>query len=267
MSDIEAGARAPDAPGATGQTVSRAADAAGSAAADVKDTAKTQARQVGGEVKVQARNVASDVRDTVTRQARTQNDRLADGIRRMADDLERMTDERGGSPAATVVSRIAGAGRQAADYLSAHGPEGVLSDVQDFARRRPGAFLATALAAGFLAGRIGKGVMNASQSQSSRTKPSDDAFVSGVPGYQAQPYAEPGYTQTGYTQTGYPQTGYTGGGYAEPAYSEPGYTTPAAPGTTTGSTEYVSTGTGTPVPLPDEPPLLPEQGRTNEGRP
>jgi len=266
MSDIEAGARAPAGQSATGQTVSRARDAAGGAAADVTDTAKTQARQVGGEVKAQARNVASDVRDTVTRQARTQNDRLADGIRRMADDLDGMTGERSDSPAAMVMSRIAGAGRQAADYLSRHGPEGVLGEVQDFARRRPGAFLATALAAGFLAGRLGKGVISAGQDSASRTKPSDDTFVSGVPGYGGQAYAEPAYGEPAY-----PQQGYTGSEYTERAFDDPAYSTASVPGaatgTTTGTTEYVSTGTGTPVPLPDEQPVLPEQGRLGEGRP
>jgi hypothetical protein len=48
-----------------------------------------------------------------------------------------------------------------ADYLADRGPEGLLSEVTDFARRRPAAFLATAAAAGFLVGRLGKGVWKA----------------------------------------------------------------------------------------------------------
>jgi len=215
MSDIQSGARAPDQPG----TARQATDAATQAAGNVTDTAKEQARQVTGEVSAQARGVASDVRDRVTEQARTQNDRLAQGIRRMSDELDQMAAERGDSPARTVVSRVAEGGRQVADYLSQHGPEGVLGEVQDFARRRPGAFLATALVSGFVVGRLGKGVFGASESATGTTKPRSDAFVSDVPRVSPEP---------AYPTAGYPDTA------VEPA---------------TGT--YASTGTGTPVAVTD----------------
>src|SRR4051812_21193138 len=244
MSDIDAGARAPD--------VTRPSDA--TRAPDVTGTATEQARQVGGEVKAQARNVASDVRDRVTQQAHSQNDRLVDGIRRMADDLERMTDERGDSPAATVVSRIASSGRQVADHLSDRGPDGVLRDVQDFARRRPGAFLAAALAAGFVVGRLGKGILNADDSGTSTgtaRKPADDAFVSDVPTL----VPEPAYPTAAYPDSAVEPV--TGAGVTNPATGAgvtnratgAGVTNPAF-----SSTEYASTGTGTPV-VVDEPDL------------
>jgi len=143
-------------------------------AGQVSETAREQASQVSGEVKQQARNVAAEVRDKVSEQAQVQNQRLAEGIRRMADELDHMRGDRQGTPAATVVSRIADGGRQVADHLLKRGPEGVLSDVQDFARRRPGAFLVTALATGFVVGRLGKSVMNAA----GPTKPYSDDFVS-----------------------------------------------------------------------------------------
>lgn len=146
MSDIQSGARAP-----AGQGPAReAAGAASEAASNVAGTAKEQARDVINEASTQARSVAADVRDKVSEQARSQNDRLADGIRRMADELDEMRSQRGDSPAATVVSRVADSGRRMADYLAERGPEGVLDEVQDFARRRPGAFLAAALATGFV---------------------------------------------------------------------------------------------------------------------
>jgi hypothetical protein len=230
MSDIDAGARAPD--------------ATGTRAPDVTGTAAQQARQVGDEVKVQARNVAADVRDKVTQQAHTQNDRLVDSIRRMAD-------ERGDSPAATVVSRIASSGRQVADHLSDRGPDGVLNDVQDFARRRPGAFLAAALATGFVVGRLGKGILNADDTGTSagiRRKPADDAFVSDVP--RLDP--EPAYPTAAYPDSAVEPV--TGAGLSSPPVS---------------STEYASTGTGTPV-VVDEPDLsapVRGPGYPAEGRP
>ena len=119
-----------------------------------------------------------------------------------------------------MVSRVADAGRQVADYLADRGPEGVLREVQDFARRRPGAFLATALAAGFVVGRLGKGIAKAG---SGAGKPSSDSFVSG----------------TGYTTGDRYGTGTTG--YAEPTLTG-----------TTSSTEYAATGTGTPVVVDEE---------------
>jgi hypothetical protein len=160
------------------QVATQGAQAAGQAAADVKDTAKEQALRVGDEAKTQVRNVASDVRSKVGDQARTQNDKLVGGIRQVADDLEKMRGERQDSPAAAVVSRVADGGRQVADYLDRNGPEGVLREVQDFARRRPGAFLATALVAGLVVGRLGKGVLKADDASTASAKPSTDAFSS-----------------------------------------------------------------------------------------
>jgi hypothetical protein len=268
MSDVSSGARAPDATPGVGvpsypaetypattetyttetyttsgggdskakQVAGETKQAAGQAASEVKDTAKEQAQRVGIEAKNQVRNVASEVRGKVGEQARSQNDKLVGSIRQMADHLDEMRGDRQDSPAAAVVSRVADGGRQMADYLDQHGPEGVLREVQDFARRRPGAFLATALAAGFVVGRLGKGVAKADENAGS-SKPTGDTFVSDT-GY--------GGTGTGY-QTG---TGYTTGtGY------ETGYVDPAVQPATSGyqsTTEYASTGTGTPVPVQED---------------
>jgi len=222
------------------QVAGQAKDVAGQAASDVKDTAKQQAQRVGSEARTQVRNVASDVRDRVSQQAHSQNDKLVSGIRQAADQLEEMRGDRQDSPAATVVSRIADGGRQFADYLDHHGPEGVLREVQDFARRRPGAFLATALAAGFVVGRLGKGIAKA---DSNAGKPSTDSFVSG----------------TGYSTGGRYDTGTTGYGDTAVTGTGAGYQTGTAgsaeylsTGSGTSSTEYAATGTGTPVVVEEE---------------
>jgi len=122
-------------------------------------TVKQQASEVMDEVRTQTSSVAHQVRERVSEEARTQNDRLADGLRAMADELQQMAADRPNTPARSVVQRIAEGGQQAAEYLSKHGPDGVLEEVQEFARRRPGAFLATALVGGFVVGRLGKAVM------------------------------------------------------------------------------------------------------------
>jgi len=220
------------------QVAGQAKDAAGQAASDVKDTAKEQVQRVGSEARTQVRNVASDVRDRMSTQARTQNDKLVSGIRQTADQLEEMRGDRQDSPAATVVSRIADSGRQFADYLDRNGPEGVLREVQDFARRRPGAFLATALAAGFVVGRLGKGIAKADPTAG---KPSTDSFVSGT-GYRPGDRFDSG--TSGYGETAV--TG-TGAGYPTDTTSSTEY----AAGTTS-YTEYAATGTGTPVVVEEE---------------
>jgi hypothetical protein len=210
------------------QVAGETGQAAGQAASQVKDTAVEQAQRVGAEAKSQVRNVAGEVRGKVQEQARSQNDKLVGSIRQMADHLDEMRGDRQDSPAAAVVSRVADSGRQMADYLDQHGPEGVLREVQDFARRRPGAFLATALAAGFVVGRLGKGVAKADDAGSNESgKPASDSFVSSAP--------DTGYS-TGYT---------TGTGYVDPATTGTGHTT-------TTSTEYAATGTGTPVPVEED---------------
>ncbi|MEU4427815.1 hypothetical protein AB0F81_44935 [Actinoplanes sp. NPDC024001] len=218
------------------QVAEQARESAGQAAADVKDTAKEQAQRVGAEARTQARTVASEVRGKLSDQARGQNQRLVGGIRQAADQLDEMRGDRQDSPAAAVVSRVAEGGRQFADYLDRHGPDGVLREVEDFARRRPGAFLATALAAGFVVGRLGKSIAKADENAG---KPNTDTFSSGYD------------TRSGY-DTQRTQETYLGDPAAERvAGYEAGYVTPAttaAPGTsTTVTTEYAATGTGTPA--------------------
>src|SRR3954452_20834885 len=271
MSDVSSGARAPDlsypaetdpaytpatpspyeGAGSSGgeqsttkQVAQQGKQATGQAVSEVTGTAREQAQRLGAEAKTQVRHVAADVRGRVSEQARSQNDRLVDTIRQTADQLDEMRGDRAEGPAATVVSRVADSGRQLADYLDHNGPEGVLREVQDFARRRPGAFLATALAAGFVVGRLGKSVAKA-DSDAGRGKPASDSYVSAMP-------------QTDTVDR-------IGGPIAEPAYppvtpETPGTTGAATTGTTgttglTGTavtTEYALTGTGTPVVVEEE---------------
>jgi hypothetical protein len=59
--------------------------------------------------------VVTEVRDKLGEQARSQNDRLVGTIRETADHLDEMRGDRSGTPAATVVARVADGGRQLAD--------------------------------------------------------------------------------------------------------------------------------------------------------
>lgn len=248
MSELPTGAYAPG--NTSGDDPSKAKQVAGQtkeAAGQVKDTAAEQVQRVGAEAKTQARNVAADVRDRLGEQARSQNSRLVGSIRQTADHLDEMRGDRSDSPAATVVSRVAEGGRQLADYLDRNGPEGVLREVQDFARRRPGAFLATALAAGFVVGRLGKSVAQADPNAGAG-KPASDTYASEYP--RTAPNAE--FVTPVPTPTTGQGTTYTGTEYA---------TGVAGTGqTSTPGTGYAATGTGTPVVVErgDYPPTGPE---------
>jgi hypothetical protein len=240
VTDLPTGVQTPgytsaDEPSKAKHVAKSGTQAAGEAVSDVKGTAAEQAQRVAAEAKTQARNVTADVRDRLGEQARTQNDRLVGSIRQTADQLDEMRGERGDSPAATVVSRVADGGRQLADYLDRNGPEGVLREVQDFARRRPGAFLATALAAGFVVGRLGKTVAKADPNAG---KPAADTFSSNYP-------SSTSYTPTG----GYPPE--STAGYA--TGTSAGYPTETSTGYPAG-TEYAATGTGTPAVVEEEYP-------------
>jgi hypothetical protein len=186
----------------------RSREAVTQAAVDVKGTAREQAQRVSAEAQTQARTIAADVRDKLSEQARTQNDKLVSTIRQTADHLDEMRGDRQDSPAAAVVSRVADSGRQLADYLDRNGAEGVLREVEDFARRRPGAFLATALAAGFVVGRLGKSIAKADPHAGAPAAESGTgAFAAPPPQPTQDPAAAMNRTGADQTGTAYAATG------------------------------------------------------------
>ncbi|MFC4060918.1 hypothetical protein ACFOWE_21660 [Planomonospora corallina] len=147
----------PEQDGELRQAARQAAEQTRSAVGEVAGTAKEQTRAVAGEVGHQARRAVGELRARADEQAWRQSRRAAQGIRQWADELAVAGDAvKPDSPVSDVVRQVADGGRRAADYLERNGLAGVVREVQDFARRRPGAFLAGALAAGFLAGRIAK---------------------------------------------------------------------------------------------------------------
>ena len=114
----------------------QAGEATKQGAQEVAGTVKEQGREVTREARNQVRSVAADLRGSVSGQARTQNQRVANGLRQMSDQFGEMGPG-DGSPAGQIVRRLGDGGRRAADYLEDRGPEGLLDDVQEYARRKP----------------------------------------------------------------------------------------------------------------------------------
>jgi hypothetical protein len=143
------------------------AEHARTATAEVAGTAKEQARQVTREAGEQARRVVDDARQRLGGELDAQTGRASSGLRRWADELDRMAEAGAdGSPVRSAVRQLSDGGRQAAGYLDDHGVGGVVERVGEFARRRPGAFLAGAAVTGFLAGRLAKATAGASRDTS-----------------------------------------------------------------------------------------------------
>lgn len=151
--------KAREAAGTTAEKGQDVADRAKSEASQVTDTAKDQARQVKDEVTTQARGLVDQAKTELRDQGRSQADHAAQAIHRVADQATALADGRT-DEAGAVAGYVRRAGEQVghiADRLDQRGVEGVLNDVQNFARRRPGAFLLGCAAAGFAAGRLIRG--------------------------------------------------------------------------------------------------------------
>jgi hypothetical protein len=178
-----------------GQTAKQEASAtAGQArqgASEVVGTAAEQVRAVTGEARAQAGAMAGDLRSRVAEEAESQARRGAQVMREWADDLSGLAKSADkDSPAKSLVAQAADRGHRAADYLDSRGVGGVAGDLQDFARRRPGAFLGGAVLAGFAVGRLakvgskadGSGASAPSRTSGSQSLP-EDAAPPGLPGY------------------------------------------------------------------------------------
>lgn len=151
--------KARDTAGTTAEKSQEVADRAKSEASQVTDMAKHQAREVKDEVATQARGLVDQAKTELRDQGRSQADQAAQTIRRIGDQAtalaEGRVDEAGA--VADYVGRAGDQVRQVADRVDRQGVEGIVNEVQEFARRRPGVFLLGCAAAGFVAGRLIRG--------------------------------------------------------------------------------------------------------------
>ncbi|MGK5693814.1 hypothetical protein ACSNOJ_13090 [Streptomyces sp. URMC 128] len=170
------------------QEVSATAGQAKQAAGEVAGTAAEQVKSVTGEAREQVGAVAGDLRERVTEQAESQVQRGAEALRQWSDDLAGLVDKADGdSPAKSLVAQAADRGHHAADYLDRQGVEGLVEDLQGFARRRPGAFLGGAVLAGFAVGRLAKAGSKAGGSGPGRAARTPYPVERSLPGDAAGP--------------------------------------------------------------------------------
>ncbi|MFE7776194.1 hypothetical protein ACFU5O_20285 [Streptomyces sp. NPDC057445] len=144
-----------------GQTAKEQAPAvatqSGQAVGEVAGTAAERVKAVAGETGAQVGSAIGELKQRVVGEGQGQVERVAGTVRQWADDLaglaEKASDD---SPARSLATQTADQGRRAADYLDKNGLDGLVGDLQNFARRRPGAFLGGAVLAGLVVGRPAK---------------------------------------------------------------------------------------------------------------
>jgi hypothetical protein len=131
----------------------------------VAGQAMEQVQAVAGEAKAQARTLLDQARTDVKAQADQQTDRIAEGLRGLAGQVQALLDGR-----TQEAGPLPDMARQATSQLEAFagrlgdgGLDGVVDDVTRFARRKPGLFLAGAAALGFVGGRLLRGAQAAQQ--------------------------------------------------------------------------------------------------------
>jgi hypothetical protein len=128
----------------------------------VAQTAAQQAKQVASETGRQARDLLNEGLEQVRNQAGEGQKKAAAGLHTVADQLHEMAESSSSSGVASDLTRQAAQrAHDAASWLEAREPAELLDEVRNFARRRPGLFLAGSALAGILVGRLTKGAVTA----------------------------------------------------------------------------------------------------------
>ncbi|RSM91670.1 hypothetical protein DMH04_01445 [Kibdelosporangium aridum] len=158
-------------PPSTPQVAKQEAAGVGNTAAEggkqVLDTAGEQTRRVTREAGEQARDLMHESRQQLTEQAREGQRKAAQGLHTLADQLDGMyenSDRSGLAP--EMIHQAAGHTRTVASWLDERQPGDLLDEVRDFARRKPGVFLAGAALAGVLVGRLTRGTIDTQRAES-----------------------------------------------------------------------------------------------------
>ena len=196
----------------------------------VADVAREQASGVAAETGRQSRDLLQHARGQMEEQAARGQRRVAERLLSLSAELRSMAGNPSqGGVAADLVQQAAARVCDAAQWLDAREPGQVVHEVQSFARRRPTAFLLLAAGAGLVAGRLTRGLTDATADNS--TAKAVSAPVQGLGEQWAQPPNVTGYPpataalrdETGVSPaqaSGPPPTGGDAGWEAGPAYGE-----------------------------------------------
>jgi hypothetical protein len=145
-------------------------DTAAEGARDVAQVAKDEAASVAREARDRLQDLYAQSKDELSDQAAKQQHRMSEGLRSFSDELGSMARQSDGDGMArTLVQSASRRVGDAADWLGARDPAGVLDEVKRYARRRPGVFIAAAAVAGVLVGRLTRALAQGAAESSQRT--------------------------------------------------------------------------------------------------
>jgi hypothetical protein len=146
--------------------------------------AREQVSGVAVEAGRQGRDLLHQAQGQLEEQAAQGQERLANQLFSLSDELRSMADASGqGGMAASLASQAASRVRDAGQWLDDRQPRQVAEEMQSFARRRPAAFLALAVGAGLMAGRLTRGLKDATSDNSAAAA----AATQGLSGQWAPP--------------------------------------------------------------------------------
>lgn len=215
------------------QEASKVAGQAAGGARNVVQAARLEAGDVATEAQSGAKDLLHQAKSGLSSQAGAQQQKAADGVKTIASQLRTMADAPDQPGVASdLVRQAADRTAAVASWIDAKDPGSLLTDVQSFARRKPGTFLLLAAGAGLLAGRLARGL------QAGAPGPEAQA---GIPPRPAQPPAAAGTAAHWGGEPPYPEPV-----AAQPTYGETIYGEPARPA-------YSGTEGGVPLRHPDDP--------------
>ena len=219
------------------------------------DEAKTQAGELGREAGRQVKGVLDESRTQLTQQASEQQRKAAGGLRSLSSELSSMAHASSEPGIATdLVRQVATRADSLASWLDDREPGALLEEVKTFARNKPGTFLVIAAGAGLLAGRLTRGLKDASSDDGSSGASHRAPGAASMTGYGFESETTSGsaygmgalHSDTASTGTG---TAYAADTYGEgltgTAVETPAYGTEQST-YATGETSY-STSAGTPT--------------------
>lgn len=136
------------------QHASEVTDQATSAAQQVKEQAREQVGSLGGEARERAKGTLQDVRGQLQEHADGQAQKAAGGLHDFAGQLRSMAEGAQSGQAVDLTRQASERIEQFASRLEEGGSVGLVDDLSNFARERPGVFLLGAVGAGFAVGRL-----------------------------------------------------------------------------------------------------------------
>ena len=119
--------------------------------------AQTKAQHAAGQAQEQVQAAAGQAQTKLREQLDQRSSQLAEKAHQQASDLRSVSEalrDQGKDRPAEAVDRLARYAEQAGSYLRDTEPDSMLSDAEDFGRRKPAAVAAGALALGLVASRF-----------------------------------------------------------------------------------------------------------------